>query len=33
MVIYYSLQTYEGTKDWFPAQSVANKIMRVLVAT
>ena len=31
MVIYYSLQTYEGTKDCFPVGSFANKIMRVLV--
>ncbi|CAE7230796.1 AVT1 [Symbiodinium sp. CCMP2592] len=31
MVIYYSLQTYEGTKDCFPAGSFANKIMRILV--
>ena len=29
MVIVYSFQTYDGTKDYFPAGSVANKIMRI----
>jgi len=31
IVIYYSLQTWEATKGYFPVGSCANRIMRILV--
>ena len=31
MVIYYSFQTYDVTREYVPVGSVANKVMRILL--